>query len=86
LDKAKTNQTLARVTAHRWSSLRNSAAVSQQSIDEKESDANARNAEVEAAQANVERLNALRAFDNITAPFDGVVTARNVDIGSMVKC
>lgn len=85
LDKAKANQTLARVTAHRWSSLRNSAAVSQQAIDEKESDANARNAEVEAAQANVERLKALRAFDNITAPFDGVVTARNVDTGSMVN-
>ena len=85
LDKAKANQALARVTAQRWNSLRNSAAVSQQAADEKESDSNAKNAEVEAAQSNVERLKALKTFDNIIAPFDGVVTARNVDIGSLVK-
>jgi len=83
--KAKANQALARVTAQRWNSLRNSAAVSQQAADEKESDANAKNAEVEAAQANVDRLKALKAFANIVAPFDGVVTARNVDVGSLVK-
>ena len=83
--KAKANQALARVTAQRWNSLRNSAAVSQQAADEKESDANAKNAEAEAAQANVDRLKALKAFANIVAPFDGVVTARNVDVGSLVK-
>ena len=59
--------------------------MSQQAADEKESDANAKDAEVEAAQANVDRLKALKAFANIVAPFDGVVTARNVDIGSLVK-
>jgi RND family efflux transporter MFP subunit len=85
LVKAKADQALARVTAQRWSSLRNSAAVSQQAVDEKESDANAKNAEVEAAKANLDRLKALKAFDNIVAPFDGVVTARNIDIGSLVK-
>lgn len=85
LTKAKANQTLAHVTAQRWDSLRNSAAVSQQAADEKESDANAKNAEVEAAAANVQRLKAMKAFDNIIAPFDGVVTERNVDIGSLVK-
>ena len=42
-------------------------------------------AEVEAAQSNVDRLKALKAFANIVAPFDGVVTARNVDVGSLVK-
>jgi membrane fusion protein, multidrug efflux system len=83
--KAKADQALARVTAQRWSSLRNSAAVSQQAVDEKQSDANAKNAEVEAAKANLDRLKALKAFDNIVAPFDGVVTARNIDIGSLVK-
>ncbi len=83
--KAKANQALAHVTAQRWISLRNSAAVSQQAADEKDSDANAKNAEVEAAQANVDRLKALKAFANIVAPFDGVVTARNVDVGSLVK-
>jgi RND family efflux transporter MFP subunit len=85
LAKAKANQALAHVTAQRWASLRNSAAVSQQAVDEKESDANAKNAEVQSAQANLERLNALKSFANIVAPFDGVVTARNIDIGSLVK-
>ena len=85
LAKAKANMALAKVTADRWNSLRSSAAVSQQAADEKESDAHAKAAEVEAAQSNIDRLKALKAFANIVAPFDGVVTARNVDIGSLVK-
>ena len=85
LVKAKANQALAHVTAQRWGSLRNSAAVSQQAVDEKASDASAKDAEVQAAEADLDRLKALKAFDNIVAPFDGVVTARNVDIGSLVK-
>jgi RND family efflux transporter MFP subunit len=85
LAKAKANMALAKVTAARWNSLRNTAAVSQQEADEKDSDAHAKAAEVEAAQSNVDRLKALKAFANIVAPFDGVVTARNVDIGSLVK-
>ena len=85
LAKAKANMALAKVTADRWNSLRASAAVSQQAADEKDSDARAKAAEVEAAQSNVDRMKALKAFANIVAPFDGVVTARNVDIGSLVK-
>ena len=85
LAKAKANLVLAKVTAQRWESLRASAAVSQQTADEKESDARAKAAEVEAAQSNVDRLKAQKGFANIVAPFDGVVTARNVDIGSLVK-
>ena len=86
LTKAKANSALAKVTAERWNSLRSSAAVSQQAADEKQSDANATSAaEVDAAQANVDRLKALKAFANIVAPFDGVVTARNIDVGSLVK-
>jgi RND family efflux transporter MFP subunit len=85
LAKAKANLALAKVTAARWDSLRNTAAVSQQEADEKDSDARAKAAEVEAAQSNVDRLKALKAFANIVAPFDGVVTSRNVDIGSLVK-
>jgi RND family efflux transporter MFP subunit len=85
LAKAKANLALAKVTAARWDSLRNTAAVSQQEADEKDSDARAKAAEVEAAQSNIDRLKALKAFANIVAPFDGVVTARNVDIGSLVK-
>ena len=85
LAKAKANLALAKVTAERWNSLRTSAAVSQQAADEKDSDAHAKAAEVEAAQSNIDRLKALKAFANIAAPFDGVVTARDVDVGTLVK-
>ena len=83
--KAKANLALAKVTAQRWDSLRASAAVSQQTADEKTADARARAAEVAAAQASLDRLKAQKTFANIVAPFDGVVTARNVDVGSLVK-
>jgi RND family efflux transporter MFP subunit len=85
LAKAKANLALANVTAARWNSLRATGAVSQQAADEKDSDQRAQAAQVDAAQSNVERLKALKAFANIVAPFDGVVTARNVDVGSLVK-
>ena len=83
--KAKANLALAKVTAARWDSLRASAAVSQQAADEKDSDQRAQAAQVDAAQSNVDRLKAQKAFANIVAPFDGVVTARNVDVGSLVR-
>jgi RND family efflux transporter MFP subunit len=85
LAKAKANLALAKVTAARWNSLRATAAVSQQAVDEKDSDAHAKGAEVDAAQSNVDRLKAEKGFANIVAPFDGVVTARNVDVGSLVR-
>ncbi len=85
LSKAKADLALAKVTAERWNSLRATGAVSQQTVDEKESDSRVKAAEVESAQANVDRLKAQKGFANIAAPFDGVVTARNVDIGSLVK-
>jgi RND family efflux transporter MFP subunit len=85
LAKAKANLALAKVTAARWNSLRASAAVSQQTADEKTADARARAAEVDAAQASLDRLKAQKAFANIVAPFDGVVTARNIDVGSLVR-
>ena len=85
LAKAKANLALAKVTAARWNSLRATAAVSQQAADEKDADAHARAAEVDAAQSNVDRLKAQKAFANIVAPFDGVVTTRNVDVGSLVR-
>src|ERR1700735_2051519 len=83
--KAKANLALAKVTAARWDSLRASAAVSQQAADEKDSDPRAQAAQVDAAQSNVDRLKAQKAFANTVAPFDGVVTARNVDVGSLVR-
>lgn len=85
LTKAKANQSFAAVTADRWKSLRQSGAVSQQAADEKVADDEARAAEVAAASANVDRLKALKTFANIVAPFDGVVTQRNIDIGSLVS-
>ena len=85
LAKAKANQALAHVTAQRWRTLSGSSAVSQQAIDEKEAGATAADAEVDAAKANLEKLQALKGFAKITAPFDGVITARNIDIGSLVS-
>ena len=84
LAKAKAKQVFAGVTANRWKTLGGSAAVSQQAIDEKASDVLVTDADVSAARANLDRLHALKAFSNITAPFDGVVTVRDVDIGSLV--
>jgi RND family efflux transporter MFP subunit len=85
LAKAKANLALAKVTKTRWNSLRASGAVSQQAADEKVSDADAKAVEVDAARSNVDRLKAEKAFANIVAPFDGVVTGRNIDIGSLVR-
>jgi len=84
LSKAKANRAFAETTAKRWQALRNSDAVSQQATDEKESDKTARDADVAAAEDNLDRLRALKGFANIVAPFDGVVTARNVDVGALV--
>lgn len=84
LSRAQAGLALAKVTAQRWDALRESAAVSKQSADEKTSDLKVKQAEVGAASANLDRLKAQKDFARIVAPFDGVVTARNVDIGSYV--
>jgi RND family efflux transporter MFP subunit len=84
ISKAKAALELARVTAQRWSALRNSSAVSKQSADEKASDERVKEADLGAASANLDRLRAQKAFARILAPFDGVVTARNIDIGAFV--
>jgi RND family efflux transporter MFP subunit len=85
LEKANANLALAKVTADRWRALRSSSAVSQQAIDEKVGDERAKQADVSAAEAALDRLRALKNFAQIVAPFDGVVTARNIDIGSLVS-
>jgi RND family efflux transporter MFP subunit len=85
LAKSQANLQIARVTSRRWSALRAPKAVSQQSVDEKESDVSAKEAEVASAKANVDRLSALKGFTEVVAPFDGIVTARNVDIGALVS-
>ena len=82
---ATANQNLSRLTANRWTDLVASDAVSRQEADEKSGDLEARIAASKAASANLQRLLALKAFARITAPFDGVVTARTIDIGDLVN-
>src|SRR5690349_263175 len=81
---AQANQKIASVTAERWRNLRASDSVSKQEADEKISVAASNDAQVQAARANVQRLQQLSGFEKIIAPFDGVVTARNTDIGQLI--
>jgi len=76
---------LAKSTAARYAGLRNSDAVSQQDVDEKQSLYAQTQANLAAANANVQRLEQLELFKHIRAPFAGVVTRRNVDIGTLVN-
>ncbi|GGF04936.1 RND transporter MFP subunit [Aliidongia dinghuensis] len=85
LASAEANAALADLTAKRWRALVASQAVAQQAVDEKAGDAAAKKAVAEAARANVRRLEALEAFKNVVAPFDGVVTARKTDIGALIN-
>jgi membrane fusion protein (multidrug efflux system) len=85
LEVAKTNSTLADVTAQRWKSLAGTEAVSQEEVDVKVAAAAAQKAEVVAADHEVARYGALEQFKNIVAPFDGVVTSRDTDIGNYVN-
>lgn len=85
LASAQANAALAETTARRWQSMLGSDSVSQQEVDEKNGDLKAKRALVNAAQANVERLQATQNFTRIVAPFDGVVTARETDVGALIN-
>ncbi|HEV7611657.1 MAG TPA: efflux RND transporter periplasmic adaptor subunit [Steroidobacteraceae bacterium] len=76
---------LAKSTAERWQALRQKDAVTQQDLDERQSAYNQAAANLAAADANVGRLQNLRGFNRVVAPFDGVVTRRNVDVGDLVN-
>jgi RND family efflux transporter MFP subunit len=84
LDQALAARDLAKITADRWTELLKTASVSEQETAEKKSDAVLKQANVEAARANLQRLEDLKKFDRVTAPFAGVVTARNTDIGQLI--
>jgi multidrug efflux system membrane fusion protein len=84
LQKSVATEKLAAVTAHRWTQMLAQDSVSQQETDEKTSDLAAQQATVAAEQANVNRLEALESFKRIVAPFDGVVTARDTDVGALI--
>jgi len=75
---------LAQSTMERWEALRKKDAVSQQDLDEKRSAHAQARANLAAVDANIERLRQLGAFKRVTAPFDGVITRRNVDVGDLI--
>jgi len=84
LMRAKTTETLARRNLDRWKRLEQDSAVSAQELDEHQSAYDDASATVNAAQANVGRFASLKGYANVEAPFAGVVTARNVDVGMLV--
>lgn len=85
LSVAKANYELANSTAMRWQNLLVTDSVSHQATDEKSGDAKAKQALVNAVQANLDSLRAQQAFNRIVAPFDGVVTDRKTDIGMLIN-
>ncbi|HEY1773013.1 MAG TPA: efflux RND transporter periplasmic adaptor subunit [Gammaproteobacteria bacterium] len=82
---AQANADLAKSTADRWKALLTEDAVSQQEADEKNGDYAAKAALAKAAQADVDRLDALESFKRIVAPFDGIVTSRQTDVGALIN-
>jgi len=82
---AEANAKLAQITAERWQSLANTDAVAKQDVDTRVFTWNADMAQVKAAQANVEQLIAEEGFKRLIAPFDGIVTARETDIGALIN-
>lgn len=85
LASAKANADLAGITAKRWQAMLSSDSVAQQDVDQRTADYAAKVALMKAAQANVDRLQAAKAFARIVAPFDGVVTARDTDVGALIN-
>jgi RND family efflux transporter MFP subunit len=81
---ATANLNLAELTANRTEELRKTDSIAQQDADNARGDANAKRAMVAAAAANVKRLRELQSFEKVYAPFAGVITARNTDVGQLV--
>jgi RND family efflux transporter MFP subunit len=84
LERMQANADLAGVTSNRWQVLLAKHAVSQQEADQTRSNYIAAQAAVDASRANVHRLEQLQSYERIVAPFDGVITARNTDIGDLI--
>lgn len=85
LKTAEANLQLAQVTADRWVYLEKSSVVSKQERDQAVSDLNAKRATADSDRANVARLQKLQEFEHVYAPFDGVITARNTDVGDLIQ-
>jgi RND family efflux transporter MFP subunit len=84
-DQAAASAALAKSTADRWQALRQKDAVTQQDLDERLSASAQAAANLAAAGANVGRLRKLHGFNQVVAPYDGVVTRRTVDVGDLVN-
>jgi RND family efflux transporter MFP subunit len=85
LNTGQANLKLAQITAERYNDLFKTDSVAKQDVDNAVQAASARIADVTSAQANVSRLEQLVAYEKVYAPFDGVITARNVDVGALVN-
>lgn len=85
LATARTNLSLAENTSNRWQSLAATGSVSKQEVEDKAGDAASKQSVVNALQANVGRLQVLQQYKRLVAPFTGVVTARNTDVGSLIN-
>jgi RND family efflux transporter MFP subunit len=83
--QSASGEALAKSTAERWQNLRQKDAVTQQDLDERVSAYRQAQADLAAAEANVSRLRSLQGFNRVTAPFDGVLTRRNVDVGDLIN-
>ena len=84
LETAQANLTIAKITADRWQGLVQDGSVSQQETDQALSNLKAVQATVQSNAANVRRLEQLQSFEKVYAPFDGIITARQTDIGALI--
>jgi RND family efflux transporter MFP subunit len=85
LNTSQANNRLAEITATRYQDLAKTDSVSKQDVDNAAGDFEAKKAMVASAESNVRRLEQLQSFEKIYAPFDGVITARNTDIGHLIN-
>jgi RND family efflux transporter MFP subunit len=85
LATARANEALSNSTNVRWQGLLATQSVSKQDADEKSGDAAAKKAAADSAAANVARLRDLESFKRVVAPFSGVITARNTDVGALIN-
>jgi RND family efflux transporter MFP subunit len=85
LSSAQANATLSKATLERGQSLIPSGAISKQDLDQRTADAGNKQGAVKSSQANLDRLRVLEKYKRIEAPFDGLVTARATDVGSLIN-
>ncbi|HXT11505.1 MAG TPA: efflux RND transporter periplasmic adaptor subunit [Candidatus Angelobacter sp.] len=84
VSQADANLALAKSTSERWVELLKTASVSEQETAEKQADYQLKKANLEAANANLHRLQDLKSFSRVTAPFAGTITARDTDVGQLI--